>query len=130
MIDRICESDRVFRSSAKQSGSRFYKLPEVRWKLTPLGTSLAVMIFNSAQRRGHDNKPPGYPLKVHLNRKETTPMNKALLTILLFAFIVLFITAPFAGLAMLMFVVLGAAFISTFWNLVQALIGNAPKEPL
>jgi hypothetical protein len=57
-------------------------------------------------------------------------MNKALLTILLLAFIVLFITSPFAALAMLMFVVLGGAFISAFWNLLQALIGNAPKEPL
>jgi membrane protein insertase Oxa1/YidC/SpoIIIJ len=88
------------------------------------------MIFNSAQRRGRDNKPSSYALRVHLNRKETAPMNKALLTILLLAFIVLFITSPFAALAMLMFVVLGGAFISAFWNLLQALIGNAPKEPL
>jgi hypothetical protein len=49
-------------------------------------------------------------------------MNKTLMTILLFAGLVLFIISPFAGLASLMLVLLVAALFSTILTLVQTLV--------
>ncbi|MBD0263073.1 MAG: hypothetical protein ICV78_10210 [Tolypothrix sp. Co-bin9] len=51
-------------------------------------------------------------------------MNKTLLSILIFAFLLLFIISPFAGLASLMLVLLVAAFFSLFGNIFQVIIGG------
>jgi len=51
-------------------------------------------------------------------------MNKTLLTILMFALLVLFIISPFAALASLMLIVLVSAFFSLLGNLFQAIIGG------
>ncbi|WP_265275941.1 hypothetical protein [Nostoc sp. KVJ3] len=57
-------------------------------------------------------------------------MNKTLLTILMFALLILFIISPFAALASLMLLVLVSAFFSLLGNLFQAIIAgdNNPKE--
>jgi len=57
-----------------------------------------------------------------------TFMNKTLVTILLFAGLVLFIISPFAGLASLMLVLLVAALFSTLSTVVQILIGGDTKQ--
>jgi hypothetical protein len=51
-------------------------------------------------------------------------MNKTLLTILMFAFLLLFITSPFAALTSLMLVLLVAAFFFLAGNLFQAIVGG------
>ncbi|MEH2409497.1 hypothetical protein [Nostoc sp.] len=51
-------------------------------------------------------------------------MNKTLLTILMFALLLLFIISPFAALASLMLVVLVSAFFSLLGNLFQVIIGG------
>ncbi|MEH1929347.1 hypothetical protein [Nostoc sp.] len=51
-------------------------------------------------------------------------MNKTLLTILMFALLLLFIISPFAALASLMLLVLVSAFFSLLANLFQAIIGG------
>jgi glucose uptake protein GlcU len=51
-------------------------------------------------------------------------MNKTLLSILIFAFLLLFIVSPFAGLASLMLVLLVGAFFSLVGNIFQAIIGS------
>ncbi|BAZ71258.1 hypothetical protein NIES4106_60550 (plasmid) [Fischerella sp. NIES-4106] len=51
-------------------------------------------------------------------------MNRTLLTILMFAFLLLFITSPFAALASLMLVLLVAAFFFLVGNLFQAIVGS------
>ncbi|MFN6566619.1 hypothetical protein [Dendronalium sp. ChiSLP03b] len=51
-------------------------------------------------------------------------MNKTLLTILMFAFLLLFIISPFAALTGLMLVVLFAGFFVLIGNLFQAIIGG------
>ncbi|MFN6462868.1 MAG: hypothetical protein RMZ41_013605 [Nostoc sp. DedVER02] len=51
-------------------------------------------------------------------------MNKTLLTILMFALLILFIISPFAGLASLMLLVLASAFLSLLGNLFQVIIGG------
>ncbi|MEH2316733.1 hypothetical protein [Nostoc sp.] len=51
-------------------------------------------------------------------------MNKTLLTILIFALLLLFIISPFAALASLMLVVLVSAFLSLLGNLFQAIMGG------
>ncbi len=51
-------------------------------------------------------------------------MNRTLLTILMFAFLLLFITSPFAALASLMLVLFVAAFFFLVENLFQAIIGS------
>lgn len=51
-------------------------------------------------------------------------MNRTLLSILTFAFLLLFITSPFAALAALMLVLVVAAFFSLFGNVFQAIIGG------
>ncbi|MBH8555915.1 hypothetical protein I8751_26945 [Nostocaceae cyanobacterium CENA357] len=58
-------------------------------------------------------------------------MNQTLLTILIFAFLVLFIVSPFAGLAGLMIMLLIAAFFFLVANVFQAIIGSDPnpREP-
>ncbi|MBW4612167.1 MAG: hypothetical protein KME21_02600 [Desmonostoc vinosum HA7617-LM4] len=57
--------------------------------------------------------------------------NKTLLTILIFAFLVLFIFSPFAALASLMLVILVAATFSLLANILQAIISGDtnPKQP-
>ena len=55
-------------------------------------------------------------------------MSKALVTILLFGGLLLFITSPFAALASLMLFLLGAAFLETVWTVVQAVVGGGPKK--
>ena len=56
-------------------------------------------------------------------------MNKTLVTVLLFAGLILFIISPFAGLASLMLVLLASAFLWTFWTVVQTLVrGRDPKS--
>ena len=53
-------------------------------------------------------------------------MDKALVTILLFAGLLLFFTSPFSALAsLLVLFLLGAAFLWTFWTVVQALLGGS-----
>jgi hypothetical protein len=51
-------------------------------------------------------------------------MNKTLLSTLIFAFLLLFIVSPFAGLASLMLVLLVAAFFSLLGNIFQVIIGG------
>ncbi|MEH1959538.1 MAG: hypothetical protein V7L05_06580 [Nostoc sp.] len=51
-------------------------------------------------------------------------MNKTLITILMFALLLLFIISPFAALAGLMLVVLVSAFFFLVGNLFQAIIGG------
>jgi len=51
-------------------------------------------------------------------------MNKTLLSTLIFAFLLLFILSPFAGLASLMLVLLVGAFFSLLGNIFQAIIGS------
>ncbi|MHC5615028.1 MAG: hypothetical protein ACYTXA_29625 [Nostoc sp.] len=51
-------------------------------------------------------------------------MNKTLLTILMFALLLLFIMSPFAALASLMLLVLVSAFFSLLANLFQPIIGG------
>jgi glucose uptake protein GlcU len=51
-------------------------------------------------------------------------MNKTLLSTLIFAFLLLFILSPFAGLASLMLVLLVGAFFSLVGNILQAIIGS------
>ncbi|MFN6499878.1 MAG: hypothetical protein RMX65_023200 [Nostoc sp. DedQUE01] len=53
-------------------------------------------------------------------------MNRTVLTILMFTFLVLFITSPFAALASLMLVLLVGAFLFLLGNIFQTIIsGNA-----
>ncbi|MEH2159494.1 MAG: hypothetical protein V7K38_00230 [Nostoc sp.] len=54
-------------------------------------------------------------------------MNKTLLTILMFALLILFIISPFAALASLMLIVLVSAFLSLLGNLFQVIIGGDTK---
>ncbi|MEH2071385.1 MAG: hypothetical protein V7K47_25080 [Nostoc sp.] len=51
-------------------------------------------------------------------------MNRTLLTILMFGFLVLFITSPFAALGSLMLVLLFGAFFSLVGNVFQAIVGG------
>ncbi|MEH2076339.1 MAG: hypothetical protein V7K57_18405 [Nostoc sp.] len=51
-------------------------------------------------------------------------MNKTLVTILMFALLILFIISPFAALASLMLIVLVSAFLSLLGNLFQVIIGG------
>ncbi|MEH2195527.1 MAG: hypothetical protein V7K98_23205 [Nostoc sp.] len=51
-------------------------------------------------------------------------MNKTLLTILMFALLLLFIISPFAALASLMLILLVSAFLSLLGNLFQVIIGG------
>ena len=51
-------------------------------------------------------------------------MNKTLLSTLIFAFLLLFIVSPFAGLASLMLVLLVGSFFSLLGNIFQAIIGS------
>ncbi|MBD2680112.1 MULTISPECIES: hypothetical protein [Nostoc] len=51
-------------------------------------------------------------------------MNRTLLTILMFAFLLLFVTSPFAALASLMLILLVAAFLSLVGNVFQAIISG------
>jgi hypothetical protein len=51
-------------------------------------------------------------------------MNKAVLTILVFMSLLLFIFSPFASLASLMIFLLVTAFLWTFWTVVQVIIGG------
>ncbi len=55
-------------------------------------------------------------------------MHKALVTILLFGGLLLFITSPFAALASLMLFLLGAAFLETIWTLVQVVVGGSDTK--
>ena len=51
-------------------------------------------------------------------------MNRTLLTILIFMFLLLSIISPFAILANLMLVLLVAAFLVSLGNVLQAIVGN------
>ncbi|WP_166507386.1 hypothetical protein [Nostoc sp. 106C] len=50
-------------------------------------------------------------------------MSRVLISILIFGFLVLFISSPFAALASLMLVLLVAGFVSLIGNIFQAIIG-------
>ncbi|MBP5976213.1 hypothetical protein HW132_26655 [Brasilonema sp. CT11] len=52
-------------------------------------------------------------------------MNKTLISILMFGFLLLFIISPFAGLASLMILLLLTAFFSLVSNIFQAIIGSS-----
>ncbi|MBW4592711.1 MAG: hypothetical protein KME46_07275 [Brasilonema angustatum HA4187-MV1] len=52
-------------------------------------------------------------------------MNKTLISILMFGFLLLFIISPFAGLASLMILLLFTAFFSLASNIFQAIIGSS-----
>ncbi|KAB8331354.1 hypothetical protein SD80_022745 [Scytonema tolypothrichoides VB-61278] len=52
-------------------------------------------------------------------------MNKTLISILMFGFLLLFIISPFAGLASLMILLLFTAFFSLVSNIFQAIIGSS-----
>ncbi|KAB8320300.1 hypothetical protein SD81_001395 [Tolypothrix campylonemoides VB511288] len=54
-------------------------------------------------------------------------MNKTLVTTLMFAFLLLFIISPFATLASLMLLLLGAAFFFLIGNIFQAIIGSSDR---
>ncbi|MDZ8185231.1 MAG: hypothetical protein RMX96_10305 [Nostoc sp. ChiSLP02] len=53
-------------------------------------------------------------------------MNRTLLSILMFAFLLLFIISPFAALASLMLVLLVGAFLFLAGNIFQVIIGGNP----
>ncbi|MBW4498821.1 MAG: hypothetical protein KME57_04365 [Scytonema hyalinum WJT4-NPBG1] len=55
-------------------------------------------------------------------------MNKTLITTLMFAFLLLFIISPFATLASLMLLLLGAAFFFLLGNIFQAIIGSSDTD--
>lgn len=55
-------------------------------------------------------------------------MNKALVTILLFAGLLLFLVSPFAALASLMLVLLVGALFSTISTLVQVIVRGDTKK--
>ncbi|HEY9300304.1 MAG TPA: hypothetical protein VIQ31_28875 [Phormidium sp.] len=55
-------------------------------------------------------------------------MKKSILSIALFAWLLLLITAPFAAFASLMLFVVGAAFLRTFWSLFAVLIAGDSRE--
>ncbi|MBD1932881.1 hypothetical protein H6F79_13810 [Trichocoleus sp. FACHB-69] len=55
-------------------------------------------------------------------------MNRAVVSIIVLALLILTIFSPFAALGTLMLVLLAAAFVSAFWNVVQAAAGNS-KQP-
>ncbi|WP_414585435.1 hypothetical protein [Scytonema sp. PCC 10023] len=55
-------------------------------------------------------------------------MNKTLVTTLMFAFLLLFIISPFATLASLMLLLLGAAFFFLIGNIFQAIIGSSDTD--
>jgi glucan phosphoethanolaminetransferase (alkaline phosphatase superfamily) len=57
-------------------------------------------------------------------------MNKTLLSILIFAFLLLFIVSPFAGLASLMLVLLIGAFFSLVGNIFKVIIGGDSDSKL
>ncbi|KAF3885213.1 hypothetical protein AB0758_17830 [Tolypothrix bouteillei VB521301_2] len=52
-------------------------------------------------------------------------MNRILLTSLVFVFLLLLITAPFAALASLMLFLLASAFLMFIWNIFSAIIGDS-----
>ncbi|MBW4626037.1 MAG: hypothetical protein KME49_11170 [Brasilonema octagenarum HA4186-MV1] len=52
-------------------------------------------------------------------------MNKTLISILMFGFLLLFIISPFAGLASLMILLLFTAFFYLVSNIFQAIIGSS-----
>ncbi|PHJ64589.1 hypothetical protein VF14_08445 [Nostoc linckia z18] len=51
-------------------------------------------------------------------------MNKTILSVLMFVFLLLFITSPFAALAGLMFILLAGTCFYVLGNLFQAIIGG------
>lgn len=55
-------------------------------------------------------------------------MNRTLIITLLFAFILLFLVSPFASLASLMFLLLGAAFFFFIWNIFLAVTGSSDSD--
>lgn len=55
-------------------------------------------------------------------------MNRTILSILMFVFLILFITSPFAALSGLMLVVLVGASLFLLGNLFQAIIGGETKS--
>ncbi|MBA3923734.1 MAG: hypothetical protein H0X31_19395 [Nostocaceae cyanobacterium] len=55
-------------------------------------------------------------------------MNKTLLTILMFAFLLLFIVSPFSALAGLMLVALIGSFFFLLGNVFQAIIGGSDAD--
>jgi hypothetical protein len=57
-------------------------------------------------------------------------MSKALVTILMFGGLLLFITSPFAAFASLMLFLLVAAFLWTVWTVVQAVAGGGDIKDL
>lgn len=55
-------------------------------------------------------------------------MNKALVAILLFIGLLLFITSPFAALASLMLVLLVAGLFTTLWTVVRVIVNGDTKR--
>lgn len=55
-------------------------------------------------------------------------MNQAVLSLLLFALLLLAITSPFAGLAGLMFILISLAFMRTIWTIINTGIKAPPKK--
>lgn len=55
-------------------------------------------------------------------------MNNALMMILLLGLLMILLTAPFSGLALLMIVLFGSAFLWTAWTLVRILISGNVSE--
>ncbi|MDF5724168.1 MAG: hypothetical protein PUP91_27615 [Rhizonema sp. PD37] len=54
-------------------------------------------------------------------------MNKILIKILIFGFLLLFIISPFASLASLMLFLLATAVLSLLWSIIQAIIGGSKE---
>lgn len=55
-------------------------------------------------------------------------MKKSIVSIVLFAWLLLLITAPFAAFASLMLFLVGAAFLRTFWSVFEVLIAGESRE--
>lgn len=55
-------------------------------------------------------------------------MNKAIIRILLFALLLLFIVYPFGALSGLMLFAIGAAFLWTVWGIVEAIAGKTSDD--
>lgn len=55
-------------------------------------------------------------------------MNKAIIRIILFTLLLLFLVYPFGALSGIMLFLIGAAFLWTIWGIVEAIAGNKTSD--
>lgn len=73
-------------------------------------------------------KTRSYIDRLRLETIDSWIMNKALVSILLFIGLLLFITSPFAALASLMLVLLVAGLFTTLWTVVRVIVSGDTKR--